>query len=242
MIKYYQGESKVGIYNLAYSLALIMTLFNNALLQTVEPWLYKKINSKEVKDISKVAYTTLVLIAAVNILLIAVAPEAVKIFAPPEYADAIWIIPSVAMSVYFMYSYSLFASFEFYYEKNKYITIATLVGAVLNIILNFLFIPQFGYCAAGYTTLACYMVFAIMHYLFMKRICRDKMPGENIFELRILLGITVVFVGVGMMFLISYKSTILRYGLILLLFVMVCIFRKSIKSSLAKLVLVKKEK
>ena len=89
-----------------------MILFNTALLQTIEPWLYKKIKSKSIKDIEKVAYPAFLLIAGVNILLLVFAPEVVSIFAPTAYHDAIWVVPPVAMSVYFMFAYTFFAVFE----------------------------------------------------------------------------------------------------------------------------------
>ena len=44
MISRLIGDSEAGIYSLAYSLSLIMTLFNSALMQTLSPWIYQKIN------------------------------------------------------------------------------------------------------------------------------------------------------------------------------------------------------
>ena len=41
---------------------------------------------------------TLLLVAGANSLLILFAPEAVKLFAPPEYYEAIYIIPAVSAS------------------------------------------------------------------------------------------------------------------------------------------------
>lgn len=136
MIKDMVGADEAGIYSLAYSISLIMTLFNTALIQTISPWIYQKIKAKKAKEIAPIAYTTLILIAAVNLVLIAFAPEAVAIFAPKEYYNAIYVIPPVAMSVFFMYSYDLFAKFAFYYEKTKFVMVASVIGAVLNIVLN----------------------------------------------------------------------------------------------------------
>lgn len=85
MIKDMVGADEAGIYSLAYSISLIMTLFNTALIQTISPWIYQKIKAKKAKEIAPIAYTTLILIAAVNLVLIAFAPEAVAIFAPKEY-------------------------------------------------------------------------------------------------------------------------------------------------------------
>lgn len=225
MIAKLVNESSAGIYSLAYSLSQIVTIFNVALLQTIEPWLYKKIRDKKIEEIAKVAYPSFILIALVNFALISIAPEAVAIFAPEEYYDAIWVIPPVAMSVFFMFSYTFFAVFEFYYEKTKLIAIATAVGAVLNIILNYIFIPIFGYYAAGYTTLICYMIYAAFHFIFMKKICYQYLNGAEPYNTKTYMCIAVLFIVAGFILLFSYNYTILRYSLILMMIVLVVIKR-----------------
>ena len=234
------NESSAGIYGLAYSISQIMTLFNTALLQTIEPWLYKKINDKKIKDISKVAYLAFIGIAAVNLLLIALAPEAVNIFAPTEYYDAIWVIPPVAMSVYFMFSYSFFAAFEFYYEKTKLIAVATSAGAVLNIMLNYIFIKIFGYYAAGYTTLVCYMIYAAFHMYFMRKICREQLNNEQPYSLRIYCGITAAFLLFGFILMASYKYVVVRYSMLGIMLIVMAVFQKKIISVIKKILNLKK--
>ncbi len=108
-----------------------------------------------------------------NLILIAFAPEAISILAPRSYHGAIWVIPPVAASVFFMFLYNLFGNVEFYFEENKFIMIASVLGAVLNIILNYIFVPLCGYIAAGYTTLFCYIVYSLSHYIFMKKVDDD---------------------------------------------------------------------
>lgn len=221
-------ESSAGIYGLAYSVSQIMTLFNSALLQTIEPWLYKRINNKKIKGISKVAYPAFIGIASVNLLLIIFAPEAVAIFAPAEYYDAIWVIPPVAMSVYFTFSYYFFAVFEFYYEKTKFIAAATSAGAALNILLNYIFIRIFGYYAAGYTTLVCYMVYAAFHLFFMRKICREQLGNEQPYSLKIYGAITAAFLIIGCIFTVSYFSIVIRYSLIGIIIILAVVFHKKI--------------
>lgn len=222
------SDSAAGIYGLAYSVSQVMTVFNTALMQTVEPWLLRKINEKRITDIRKIAYPTFLLVAAVNLLLIAFAPEAVKIFAPAEYYDAIWIIPPAAMSVFFTFSCNFFAVFELYYEKTKMIAFATATGAILNVALNFVFIRIFGYYAAGYTTLVCYMVYALSHMLFMRKICRERLNNERPFNLRIYFLIAVEFLAVGFLLMLAYPITGLRYALLLAAVVLCVIFRRKI--------------
>ena len=228
MINNMVGSNEAGIYSLAYSISQITTVLNTALLQTIEPWMYKKIKAKRMEDLSGVAYPAVIGVSAVNILLIAFAPEAIALFAPPAYYDAIWVIPPVAMSVYFMFAYSFFAVFEFYYEKTKYIAIATVSGAVLNIVLNYIFIKLFGYCAAGYTTLACFIIFAVYHFHFMRKICKKEMGEVSPYSTRILLIITGIFMVLGFALLFTYYNVFVRYVFIVLLFIVVIIKRKTI--------------
>ena len=236
------GESEAGIYNLAYSISMIMMMFNTALMQTIEPWLYRKIKVKKVADISKVAYPAFLLIAGVNIMLMFFAPEVIKMFAPVEYADAIWIIPPVAMSVFFMFLYTFFAVFEFYYEKTKYITLATMIGAVVNILLNAIFIDIFGYYAAGYTTLVCYMLFTLFHYCFMKKLCKIHLENAQVYNERILLIIVVSFLFMGFMCLFTYQNIYVRYSLVLLFGFIAFIFRKKIIQGVLGILNIKEKK
>lgn len=228
MIENMIGSSQAGIYSLAYSLSLIMLLFNTALMQTISPWMYQKIKEKHGKEIAPIAYITLMIIAAVNLALILLAPEAVALFAPKEYHEAIWVIPPVAMSVFFMYAYDLFAKFAFYYERTKIIMIASVSGALLNIILNYFFISLYGYIAAGYTTLVCFMIYSIIHYIFMRKVCRECCDGEYPYETRIILLITIPFVVVGFVFMATYKYLVIRYGLVVITIVMAIVMRKRI--------------
>lgn len=242
MIESMTGSSDAGIYSLAYSIALIMTLFNTSLAQTISPWFYQKIKANAIDDLASVAYITLTLIAVVNILLIAFAPEAVRIFAPKAYYDAIWVIPPVSMSVYFMFSYDLFAKFAFYHGKTPFIMIASIISAIVNIILNYICINQFGYIAAGYTTLFCYALYSIAHYLFMTKICKKLYGISSPYNLKIILSITSVFLVTGFVFLMTYNHYIVRYSLVAVVLLIIFIFRKRIASEAKKIISLKKAK
>ncbi len=241
MIRNMVGSSEAGIYNLAYNISLIMTMFNTALMQTIEPWLYKKIKNKQVKDIASVAYPTFIMIAAVNILLIALAPEVVAIFAPKAYYDAIYIIPPVVMSVYFMFAYSFFAVFEFYYEKTKLVMAATTISAALNIVLNFICIKLFGYVAAGYTTLICYILYAGFHYVFMRKLCKKYLMNEQPYDLRVVIAISLSFLSLGFVFLAAYYKPQIRLSLLTALVMITVINIKKIIFIIKKMFSLKKE-
>ena len=234
------SESAAGIYSLGYAIAQIMTIFNTSLLQSMEPWIYKKIKDNDISSLENVAYFAFVLIALLNVFFIAFAPEIVALFAPAAYYDTIWIIPPVAMSVYFTFLYGFFGCFEFYFRKTYFISLATVIGAGVNILLNYIFLGPFGYYAAGYTTLLCYMIFAIMHYIFMNKICMENMSGLKPYQGRKILQISLLFMAVCFVLLCTYEYLVLRYAVILLFAILIYIKRWYLQKEIRNLASIRK--
>ena len=227
MIEKLVNSSSAGIYSLAHSVSLIMSLFNVALLQAIEPWLYRQIKNNLICNLKNVGYPAFVVIASINIILIALAPEVIAVFAPASYQEGIWLIPPVAMSVFFMFLYTFFAVFEFYFEKTKLIALATGGGAILNIILNYIFIRRFGYYAAAYTTLFCYIMYALFHYLAMAWICRNKHWSVP-YNFYVLLCIAFLLMALGFGFMAVYNFPVIRFALLLVLGILLVFCRKII--------------
>lgn len=241
MINSMVGNSAAGMYSLAYSLGMIMTLFNTALMNTLTPWMYQKIKERKINDIAPIAYLSLAIVAFVNLLLIILAPEAVRIFAPSSYYEAIYCIPPVAMGVLFLYSYDLFAKFAFYYEKTKLVMLASIVVAILNLILNYFGIKMFGYIAAAYTTLICYIFYAVFHYIVMTKICKQYLNGIKPYNTKLLVAFAFIFLAIGFIMIITYSYPIIRYSIIVIIVLSIYLSRRKISNSLNKIISLKKE-
>lgn len=239
MIEKMTGFSNAGIYSLAYSLAWMLNLLTSSILNVFNPWMYKRIKDNERNKIGPVSYMLLLLIAVCILCFNSVAPEIVRIFAPPQYYEAIWIIPPVAASVYFLFMYSLFANFEFYFEKSKYMTMVSTFGGVANVILNYIFIRKYGYIAAGYTTLLCYAVFAWSHYLVMKVILRDSLDNEKVYDVKTIVCISAIFLALNFVLTSMYGNILVRYGFLSVLFIVMIANRAKVISLISEM---KKEK
>ena len=222
------GSREAGIYSLAYSVSLVMTLVSSALMQSLAPWIYTKIKERRIQEMDKIVCISAALVAIANLVLIGFAPEVVAFFAPPGYNEAIYIMPPVIMSVYFMYLYDVFAKFAFYQGKTRLISVATMLGAIFNILLNFAFIPLLGYRSAGYTTLICYISYAVFHYFLMRTICEKYYNRVYPFRLRILMSLTVIFMLIGFVFLAVYDNIIVRYSLLFCMFTLVILWRRKV--------------
>ena len=232
MISKMVGSSEAAIYSVAYSAAMILNTLATSINQSFAPWIYGEIDRKEYSKIAKVGNAMFAAIALVLMMLIAFAPEAIAVFAGSRYAEAVKIVPSVAASLFFIFMYQIFANVEFYYKRNKFIAYASMSGAVLNLILNYFGIQLFGYIAPGYTTLICYIVFGVAHYLFMKRICKEELNGVKLFDSKSIfaMAIGLIIFSIIMVFLFPY--TIIRYIILAVIIFAVVLNRNKLISYL----------
>lgn len=241
MIKQLVGADEAGIYSVNYQISQLMTLLSNALEQSIQPWLFQKIKIHKIEEIKKIVYPAFAAMVAVTAIVMLLAPEILAIFAPGKYREAVWVIPPVMISVYLVFSYTMFASFEFYFEKTQYIAAATVIGAILNIVLNYIFINLFGYMAAGYTTLFCFFIFSVFHYLFMRRICKKYAEGVYPYDTKIILLFFAILMGFGFVALLTYNLSFLRYLIILILLLAAIFKRKKIISEIKYILNAKKK-
>lgn len=215
MIQNMIGNAEAGIYSVAYSAAMVMTLMNSSLNSAIQPWLFKKLKDNNYDGISKILSMSILVVAVINLLLIAFAPEAVAIFAPPQYYEAIWIIPPIAASVVIMFIYQHFVNIEFYFEETKKIAAASIGAAVVNIGLNYLLLPIFGYLIAGYVVLASYLIFAVVHYFMCKKICIENNCPTDLVNVKVVLIILAVFSLLAILLTFGYKMPLIKYVFIL---------------------------
>lgn len=213
MINGMVGAAEAAIYSVAYSVAMLMQLLNNAVSDAFIPWMYRRLRAKEYKVIEPVTNKLLILVAGTNILLILFAPEVISIFAPARYKDAIWVIPPVAASVFFMFLFQRYINVEVYYGATTSVSSTSILVAVLNIALNYVCIKRWGYLAAGYTTLVSYIVFCVAHYFNLKKVCKSNCEGEQVFTAGYTLGISIAFLVLVFGMMALYEHRIMRFAL-----------------------------
>ena len=131
--------------------------------------------------------------------------------------------------MYFIFLYSLLSFPQFYFERTAFLMQASLIAAAANIVLNYIFIGMFGYVAAGYTTLFCYIVYAIGHYVVSRRVLRLENEGTNSIvntQAVVLVSVILILFTIVVNFVLGYRFV--RYGMLLLLMIVGIVNRKKI--------------
>lgn len=236
MIEKMVGADKAAIYGFAYSIAMVMNMITSAINGSIVPWLYEKMKGNDFQNIKRVINPILLFLAIITSLIILISPELVMLLGTKEYFNAIYIIPAVSTSSFLIFCYGLYSNVEFYYGKTKYVMIASVVGAVINIVLNYFFIMKYGYVAAGYTTLISYIVLLLMHYFYYKKILVEKTGNSAIYDDSFIMISSVILI-VGMLAcLIVYRSLKMRYCAILIIVAIIILFRSKIINIIKELI------
>ena len=228
MISHIKTTGEAAIYGVGYSLAMVLNFVLNSINNAYVPWFYQKVENGEGKKNQSVSLMIAILMAVLLLGVILVAPEIILIMAGRKYLGAVNVVPPVAMSLLLLFYAQMFIDVEFYYEKKKYLVIATVSAAVLNIVLNSIFIPSFGYVAAAYTTLASYVLFAVGNYFAYKMTVKAVGTEDNMFNLKLLIMLYLSFTFIGFLEMALYKFFIIRYVVVAVVAFVLFIKRKSI--------------
>lgn len=229
MINSMCGSEEAAIYSIASNVSLVLVIVVNALNSAIIPWQYRLLKEKKIEPIRKCINLIIILSVVVVLLPIALAPELVAILAPASYYEAIWIVPPIAVSTFFILLYSLCCNVEFYFEKRKMVMIASVVAALINIVTNYLFIPRYGYMAAGYTTVISYILLAVFHCIFME-ITAKKNGYSRLYDFKVMLIASITVGSLAALAMLLYSMPWIRYMIIVGIAVVAIVYRAKIMS------------
>lgn len=197
----------------------------NAVNASLIPYTYEHCKNGDFASVAKVTYPILYLFAAITFFATLLAPEIISILATREYTDAIYCIPPIMVGVFFQVLYYIFANVVFFFKRPKYVMVASVTATALNIILNSIFIPRYGYLAAGYTSLLCYFIQAMIDYFALRLVLK-----KNLYSTKILVSVSIVVIILGGISIILYDNCLIRYITILLLCVILFVKRNQLQT------------
>ena len=227
MINYYSGPGDTGIYSVAHSAAFVLQVLTESLNGAFVPWLYRRLKVREWNGIRTVINGMIVLVAAGALGIELIAPEIMRILGSAEYYEGVYCIPPLVYSVYLICIYTIFSNLELFYGRNIFVTAASTAGMIVNIALNALFIPRYGFIAAGYTTLVSYAVICVTHCLFLKKCLNtERIKIHILIDIRTLLLVSLLLLILTLLCEHLYQWQMVRRGLIAILLVMFIISRK----------------
>lgn len=200
------GAEENALYSVAYSCGAVITLLVTSLNTAFSPWLGENLHNKkydEIKQVSKY-YILLFVFGACGMMLLT--PELLLFMGGRSYAEAIYVMPPVAFGCVCQFIYTMYVNVEQFSKKTIGMAFASVTAALSNYILNYIFIPKYGYIAAAYTTLASFAILLFLHMCIVKHIGLSSVyPTKMIFIVLLFMSGYTVFVHA------LYLNNIIRY-------------------------------
>ncbi|MGM0607603.1 MAG: oligosaccharide flippase family protein [Candidatus Muiribacteriota bacterium] len=198
LINKYIGESATGIYSFAYNVGMIVIVLISSFNAAWVPWFFEKINEKNLLLIKKRALSYRNIFTLIYSCILFVSPELIRLMADQSYWKGLHIIPWIFMAYYLQYMYTFEVNVEMAMKKNNMMAVGTVLSALINIGLNIIFIPKYGYEAAAITTVISYFFLFFFHFLITRFFLKKNIFGfffhlKSLFYLVIITGIFMLF-------------------------------------------------
>ena len=164
------AKAQVGIYSACYKLSILITLFVQAFRMGAEPFFFKQAQGQEPQRVYARVMKFFVITICFMFLVVVLFLDVWKHFIQnPKQWEGLPVVPILLLANMFL---GIYYNLSIWYKlSNKTISGAwiTLIGAGITLVINFLFIPRFGYMACAWATFLCYGSMMVLSYIWGQR-------------------------------------------------------------------------
>jgi O-antigen/teichoic acid export membrane protein len=167
VIEYFRNTAEVGLYSMGFAIGNIIAMLVDAFILAAVPILMltyesddREITSRLLSQLTRI-FILIALPATVGLSVLA--GPIIRLLATEPYYPAIIVIPFIALTGFTLGLALLSHIGLLTAKKTPIMTRNWSVAAALNILLNILFIPKFGFVAAAATTLVSHIVLLILN-------------------------------------------------------------------------------
>jgi O-antigen/teichoic acid export membrane protein len=165
LIKYLLPENiaqdQLGIYGACYKISILMTLVIMAFRYAAEPFFFARQKDKDAHKLYGKVMTWFVIFCALIFLGTTMNISWIKYFVGKEYRAGLAVVPILLMANLFL---GMYFNLSIWYKltgRTRFGMWITLFGAIITLVLNFMWIPihnQYvgGYMGSAWATLICY--------------------------------------------------------------------------------------
>jgi O-antigen/teichoic acid export membrane protein len=168
--KNYQ-EQQVGIYNACYKLSILITLSVQAFRMGAEPFFFKQAEGANPQRVYARVMKFFVIVVSVMFLLVSLYIPIWKVMIiSPRYYPGLGIVPillmaNICLGIY----YNLTIWYKLANRTTAGATI-TLIGAAITLLINYFFIPNFGFFASAWATFICYFSMMVISFVWGQKV------------------------------------------------------------------------
>ena len=162
-LKAFSTSAEVGLYSLGYQIGMVINLIVGAIQMAWPAQMFtiaKQQNAE--RQFAKMLTYYLVALGFIGLLFSVLAREALMLMTTPRFYKAYTVVPLIVLS-YIFYGVRFMTNIALPTQnKMKYMPPIIISAAVLNIGLNYLFIPCYGMMGAAWATVISYLILVLV--------------------------------------------------------------------------------
>lgn len=236
MLEYFLSAGAVGIYSVAVKMPSLLTSVTGIFTQA---WVISSVteydSTKDERFYEKTFDLYNFLLVLFASLIILVIKPFMQIYVGSDFIEAWQYVPYLILGAIFLTYASFFGAIYTAAKKNVSVMLTTLLGASVNIVLNFILIPHIGIQGATIATMISYLIVGIYRMLGSRRYLKFHIDFKKVFLSMVVLIIQCVVVSLD--FYAVFLSLICFAIIILLYLKEIFAFVGSLKKIIRKLVL-----
>lgn len=172
--------TQLGIYGANFKLAVILNMFIQAFRYAFEPFFFSQVKSDDNKRGYAIVMKYFVIFGLAIFLGICLYIDLVKQIVATRYHSGLNVVPIILMANLFLGIYYTLSLWYKLTDKTRFGAYFAIVGAVISLILNILFIPKFGYTASAWAMLICFVSMTLLSYFFGQKYYKINYPVKRI--------------------------------------------------------------
>jgi O-antigen/teichoic acid export membrane protein len=164
---FYPGRSTefaVGVFGASYRFATLMNLAVQAFRMAAEPFFFNNAAQKDSPQLFAKVNHYFVIVCCFIMLSVAINMDVLKYLMGESYWEGIVVVIPLSLGYMFLGIYYNLTVWYKLTDRTIYGTMITLGGAILTVVLNFVFIPAAGYLGSSWATVIVYAVMMIVCY------------------------------------------------------------------------------
>ncbi|MGE0560908.1 MAG: oligosaccharide flippase family protein [Flavobacteriales bacterium] len=162
-IEYFMGNKPLGIYSLAATLATHLILIINVVIPLLLPKLATINNTSErIKKLRNIIFYALILLVLINLGFYLIGKWFIVLVFGDKYLESVVIIQILLMATSVLSLETILAQYYAFIGKIKFLIYYWVITLLLNIILNYLWIPKYGIEGAAWASFISYSLILIL--------------------------------------------------------------------------------
>ena len=158
----YFGEEALAKYSIVFSMGFVFTLITVGINSALAPWVNRKLTNGMTERIAEAVEPMFALFALMTLCGLCFSPEGLAFLAPKEYGNALAAIYPLSLSVLTGFLTTIINAVLLFYKKSHMISTASVITALVNLVLGFTVTSRYGYIGASLVQLVCALIlFAI---------------------------------------------------------------------------------